>query len=207
MALLGIDFIISSLLLFSGIFIFVFIFRKRIRKFFYRESPIDIFVENLKQYVTETYPKIVFDFSFVEESIIEKDGLTRKYLIAENIISQYSNITLNPENYPDTTPPKLQWNNYIFNSTPHKKRLPADWEQRKIALLDRDNKECFRCSKKIHTGSTQIHMIRTLEDGGKYNLENLVPICRDCEKILSEDSKKMHHLDIKDNLYDLVKNN
>jgi len=50
-------------------------------------------------------------------------------------------------------------------------------------------------------------MIRSLEDGGKYYLENLIPVCKDCEKILSKNSKKMKYLNIKDDLYSLVKNN
>jgi 5-methylcytosine-specific restriction endonuclease McrA len=79
--------------------------------------------------------------------------------------------------------------------------------QRKNALLIRDNKKCFRCSKHIDINHTNIYMIRSLKDGGKYYLENLIPVCKDCEKILSKNSKKMNYLDIKENLYNLVKNN
>ena len=47
-------------------------------------------------------------------------------------------------------------------------------------------------------------MLRSLNDGGKYYLENLIPVCRDCKKVLENDPKKSKSLKIKEDLEDLV---
>ena len=86
----------------------------------------------------------------------------------DDIITQYMKLELNKNNYPSGTEQSLQWGSYIFNSEPNKNKLPSDWAQRKNALLTRDHQKCFRCSKSININLTQIHMIRSLENGGKY---------------------------------------
>ena len=111
-------------------------------------------------------------------------------------------LELDKEKFPKPISKELQWGSYTFNCEPNKDKLPKDWMQRKSALLIRDKKKCFRCSKKLDINSVHVHMIRALEEGGKYYLENLLPVCRDCEKILT---KRVKSLDIKDQLYDLVK--
>jgi hypothetical protein len=205
MAFLGLDFIISSLIWMIVIFVSVILFRKQIKKFFYKEVSFDIFNNNLIIYLNDTYPSIVFDFLIMQTSQSEPNPNTRKYLIVDNIITQYMKLELNKNNYPSGTEQSLQWGSYIFNSEPNKNKLPSDWVQRKNALLTRDHQKCFRCSKSININLTQIHMIRSLENGGKYFLENLIPVCYDCKKILDKDTKKLKHLDIKENLYDFVK--
>ena len=204
MFFLGLDFIISSIIWLMIVFIFAFIFRKHLKKFFYKDISFDVFYKNLKDFLKENYPSIEFDFEIFETSKSEPNPTARKYLILDNIINQYSSLKLDSSKYPTSASPSLQWNNYTFNSEPNRDKLPIDWAQRKNALLIRDEKKCFRCSKHIDLSTVQIHMIRPLKSGGKYFLENLVPLCRDCDKILTN---KVKHLDIKENLYALVKGN
>lgn len=200
----GTDFIISSTIWLCVVIAFVFTFRRQIKKFFYKSSLFDIFLTKLKTYLKETYPKIKFDFSIIEETKEEPNPETRKYLIVDNIISQFLSIKLN-DIHPKPISKNLQWSDYTFNCEPNKDKLPKDWIQRKNALLARDNKICIRCSKPLTLETSDIHMLRSLEKGGKYYLENLITVCKDCKKILSNDPKKLNFLDIKDDLYEIVK--
>lgn len=186
------------------VILFAFVFRKHLKKFFYKDISFDIFYKNLRSYLLETYPEVKFDFSIIETSKSEPNPNARKYIILDDIINQYSSLKLDSSKYPSVSPQNLQWSSYIFNSEPNKDKIPKDWVKRKNALLIRDNKKCFRCSTKVDLNTIQIHMIRSLEKGGKYFLENLIPMCKDCDKILN---KKIKHLDIKENLYELVKGN
>ena len=201
---LGYDFIVSSLIWLSLIAAFVFTFRKQILAFFYKDTSFNVFTSNLKIYLEKTYPNIKFDYSIIETSKSEPNPEVRKYLIADNIITQYQRIQLDKSKFPKSTPQKLLWSGYVFNCEPNKNKLPNDWAKRKNALFLRDKKRCFRCSKYIDINSMKIYMIKSLEDGGKYYLENLLPVCSDCEKILSKDPKKSGNLEIKDRLYDIV---
>ena len=85
-----------------------------------------------------------------------------------------------------------------------KNKLPTDWIQRKNALFLRDNRKCFRCSTYIDMNTMYPKLLRSLKDGGKYHLENLIPLCSDCDKLLSDDPKKQSFLNIKDNLYEIA---
>ena len=206
MFFLGLDFIISSLVWLLAIGIFVFAFRKQIKKFFYKQTSFDIFITELKKYLAKTYPKVNFSFDIIEKSKSEPNPDARKYIILDNIIDQFMKLELDSSKYPQATPLNLQWSSYVFNCEPNRNKLPSDWQKRKQALLQRDNNLCFRCSRKLNTSTASIYMLRSLEQNGKYNLENLVPVCKDCEKILNKDSKKLGHLNIKDELYQLVEN-
>lgn len=173
-------------------------------KLFYGKTSFDLFINRLKEYLKKTYPKINFNFDIIELSKSQPNPQTRKYIIIDNIIDQYQKIKLDSSKYPQSTPKQLQWGSYVFNSEPNKEKLPKDWLQRKSALLTRDHQKCFRCSKKLTVNKTEIHMIRDLKSGGKYFLENLIPICKDCYKLLNIDTKKLNHLDIKDDLLDIA---
>lgn len=204
MYFLGSDFIISSLLWLFAVGLFIFLFKEQIKKFFYRDTPFELFVSKLKNYLEITYPDISFDYSIINKTKSEPNPDARMYMITEHIIDEYFNLPLDESKYPDTTPQHLLWGSYVFNSKPNRNKLPNDWNQRKQALLLRDGKKCFRCSKKIDIDSIQIHMIRSLNDNGKYNLENLIPICKDCEHVLNNEKSK--HLNIKEDLEDIIKN-
>jgi len=204
MHFLGIDYIISSLIWLAIIFTIVFTFRKHIKKLFYPEVSLDLFTSKLKHYLQEKYPKIKFDLSIIKESKSEKNPDLRKYTIIENILEQYKNLKIDKEKLPQSTPTSLRWDGYIFNCEPDKDKLPPDWGKRKNALIIRDHKRCLRCSKTVTLNTIAIHLIRPINDGGKYYLENLLSVCKDCEKVLSNDPKKMANLNIKDDLDKIV---
>ena len=204
MYFLGTDYIISSLIWLFLIFSFVFTFRKQIMKFFYPETTLDLFISKLKTYLKKTYPNIKFDFTIIELSKNEKNPELRKYMIADDMIDQYKRLKIDKSKYPETTSKKLQWSSYIFNCEPNKDKLPTDWAQRKNALCLRDNRKCFRCTTSLDISTMYPKMIRPLKEGGKYYLENLIPLCSDCDKILSDNPKKSSFLNIKDTLYEIV---
>lgn len=199
---LGWDFVFSSSLWLSIIFSLIFIFREPIKKLIYGKRGFNLFLSKLKTYLEKTYPDIKFDYSIIEKSKNESNPDTRVYLIVDDIIDQYMKLELKKEKFPKPITKDLQWGSYTFNCEPNRDKLPKDWMQRKNALLLRDNKKCFRCSKKVDINSVQVHMIRSLNEGGKYYLENLLPVCKDCEKILTN---KVKNLDIKDALNDIAK--
>ena len=207
MYFLGTDYIISSLLWLFAIFIFVFTFRKQIMKLFYAETSIDLFISKIKTFAEKKYPDIKFDYTIIDLSTSEKNPELRKYMIADEIIDQFKRIKINESKYPKTTSKELQWSSYIFNCEPNKDKLPTDWMQRKNALFLRDNRKCFRCSTYIDMSTLHPKMIRPLKEGGKYYLENLIPLCSDCDKLLSDNPKKSSFLNIKDSLYEIVENN
>ena len=201
---LGNDFIITSLLWLFIIAAFVFTFRKHIKRFFYPSESLDLFVSKLKIFLEKTYPDIKFDYSIIEATKDHPNPTERKYTIIDDIFTQYKKIQIDPSRYPHTTPQNLQWNGYVFNCEPNRDKLPKDWVKRKDALFKRDHRKCFRCGRYVDINSMHIKMITPLEKGGKYNLENLIPLCIDCDKLLSRYSKKMNNLFIKDKLNEIV---
>jgi len=200
MHFLGLDYIISSLIWLTVIFTIVFAFRKQIMKLIYPDTSFDLFISKIKHYLKDKYPAVKFDLSIIEDSKSEKNPDTRKYTIIGNILDQYKNLKLDPAKFPKSTPTSLRWDGYVFNCEPNKDKLPPDWAKRKNALIIRDHKTCLRCGKKLTQSTISIHLIKPLKDGGKYYLENLLSVCKDCEKILSNDPKKLTTLNIKDDL-------
>lgn len=203
---LGMDYVVSSTLLLLGVGACAYTFRKPLMKLFYKKATLDLFLSRLRIYLEKTYPDIKFDYSIVEEAHSEPNPEARKYMIADNIVDQFTRIQIDTSKYPTSTPKDLQWSSYLFNCEPNKDKLPKDWLQRKNALAIRDHRKCFRCSKQIDVKTIYPKMIRPLEDGGKYYLENLIPLCVDCDKLLSNDpKKKTGFLTIKDKLYEIVR--
>ena len=86
MAFLGLDFIISSLIWLLVVILFAFIFRKHLKKFFYKDVSFDVFYKNLNSYLSETYPEVKFDLSIIETSKSEVNPNARKYLILDNFL-------------------------------------------------------------------------------------------------------------------------
>jgi hypothetical protein len=205
MYFLGWDFIISSLIWLSLIAGTLYIFREPIKKYIYGKSDFDVFIHRVKEYLSTTYPKVKFDFTVIANSKSEPNPDARKYMIVDNMVEQYMALGMDKSKYPKPISKDQQWSSYTFNCEPNRDKLPKDWNQRKSALVVRDHKKCFRCSKKVDLNSVQVHMIVPLSKGGKYYLENLLPVCRDCDKVLSKDPKRLNYLDIKDDLNDIIK--
>lgn len=207
MHFLGSDFIISSILWLLVIFIFMFIFRKHIFKFYYKESDLDKFLIILEQYLKKTYPKLNLNFHFLKTLENEPNPDAVKYALLDNIINQYISLDFNPSSTKAIPSNKL-WGSYAFNSQPDNNKLPDDWQQRKALVFERDEKICQRCSKKITIKDADIIIIIPIQKGGQYYFENLLLLCTDCIKIENnkrDNSKNIKYLNIKNELYSLVK--
>jgi len=207
MYFLGTDYIVSSLLWLLAVFAFVFTFRKQIMKLFYPKISLDLFISKVKTLIEKKYPDIKFDYTIIDLSSRETNPELRKYMIVDDMIDQFKRIQIDESKYHKTTAKELQWSSYIFNCEPNKDKLPTDWMQRKNALFLREHRKCFRCSTYIDITTLHPKMIRSLKDGGKYYLENLIPLCPDCDKLESDNPKKSSFLNIKDTLYEIVEKN
>lgn len=197
MYFLGTDYIVSSLLWLTLIAVLVFTFRKHLFKHYYPNTSFDLFLSKLKTYLEKNYPLIKYDFTIIKTSESERNPELRKSIIISNIIDQYRVLKLDKSKLPLSTPSELHsWTGYVFNCEPNRDKLPPDWGKRKNAILLRDKAKCLRCSKHITINTVAVHMIRTLKDGGKYHLENLFSVCKDCEIILTKNTKKMTQLAI-----------
>jgi len=207
MNFLGLDFIISSLVWLTIVFTFIFTFRKKIFSFYYKSNDFELFLETLDKKLKEIYPKMNFNFSIANKVENEPNPQAKQYLIIDNIINQYQTKEFNPAKK-TTVPTNKLWASYVLESKPNKDKLPCDWLKRKAVIYERDEKVCQRCSKNISLNNSTIFMINPLENKGQYYLENLILLCLDCEKIENQkryDSKNIKYLDIKDELYSLVK--
>jgi hypothetical protein len=183
MYFLGIDFIISSTLWLVVVFVFMFVFRKHIFKFYYKKTNLDKFLLLLKQDLKETYPKFDFHFDFIKTLKNEPNPDAFKYSVIDNIINQYITFKFILPNKIESIPPNKLWSSYAFNSKPNKNKLPQDWLQRKALVFQRDNKTCRRCSKKISIQQSDIFLKLPIDKGGQYYFENLLLFCTDCIKI------------------------
>jgi len=77
---LGLDFTISSSILIILIFSLLYIFRKKIFTFYYKDKSLGDFNNKLKAYLESTYPKIKFDYSIFQDAQKEPNPDTRRYL-------------------------------------------------------------------------------------------------------------------------------
>jgi len=207
MSFLGTDFIISSSIWLIIVFSFMFYFRKTIFKFYYKEDDIEMFLKKLKTYLKETYPKFNFQFDFINK-LNEPNPDALKYQIIDNIIYQYISYDISFNSQSSISHDKI-WSSYAFNSKPQKNKLPSDWLQRKSVVFLRDKKTCQRCSKLVDIKNSDLYIIKPIEQGGQYYIENLVLLCTDCKKIeeskRNSENNKIKYLDIKENLYQFVK--
>ena len=203
MYFLGTDYIISSLLWLTGLSFFVYTVREPIMRYFNNKGNFIEFEKDLKQYLKKTYPDIKFDYTIISATKNEPSEELRKNMVIDNIVDQFKKLVLNKKRFPKATDASKLWNSYTFNCEPNKTKLPPDMPQRLNALLTREHQKCFRCSKKLKISSAHFYMLVSLEKGGKYQLENLVPVCIDCKKLL-ETPEKINNLKIKDDLYEIL---
>ena len=204
---LGIDFSIFSTLWLIGVFVFIFSFRKKIFRFLYKDADMEKFLFKLKSYLKETYPKIKFDYDYLDTLNDEPNPDAKKYALIDHIINQYVTYKFNPS-VQKSVPANLLWTSYVFDSKPNKDKLPKDWLKRKTVVFERDNKTCQRCSKKTDIKDSDLYLIKPIKKGGNYYLENLILLCNDCSKIEKhklDSSVNIKYLKIKEKLYSIVK--
>ncbi len=205
---LGADFSISSTILLLGVIGTVFTFRKKIFFFLYKETDMDLFLRQLDEKLKATYPKLTFDFRYLEKIENEPNPDAKKYALIDNIINQYEAISYTPTYSKKQIPANALWDSYAFNSKNIKNKLPDDWKLRKNAIYERDEKTCQKCSKKMPLKDSDILFVKPLEKGGDFYLENMVLVCNDCAKIEKyklDKTQSVKFLEIREDLYSLVK--
>ncbi|MCK5111269.1 MAG: HNH endonuclease [Arcobacteraceae bacterium] len=202
MAFLGNDFIISSTILIVVIFSFLYIYRKKIFKAYYQEIDFDLFEKQIKEYLQTNHPKINFNYKIINSSQNELNPKTRCYTIIDNLVEQFINTDIDTNFTPRPISQNQLWDSYTFNAKPIGTKLPDDWAKRKMVVAVRDNNICQRCG--IHTKPENIHLflLKSIKDGGQFYLENLIIICKDCQKVTTK--KDLKYLNIKDELNSFV---
>lgn len=180
----------------------LFIYREKVFYRFYKTGNIQTFLRNIDSYLTLQYPKIYFNYNIVEKVADEKDIRIKETLIVENLVKQFADYEY--ELRTQKSVPKNQlWNNYDKNSKLIKdNKLPIDWIQRKEAAWVRDDNKCNRCGTKVKLLDAHILLAKQMRNGGGFNLENIVIVCSDCNRVVksSNIAKTVRNLHILDNL-------
>jgi len=204
---LGLDFAITGFVLVLLLVPF-YIYRKELYSFFYSKSDFEIFIQEVQKYLKSTHPKINFNFSMIQKTKQQKNPKTRQILIIEDIVTQFTNSSIEIPNYTNPVDKDWLWESYQQNSKPYKNKLPKDWSRRKDIVFKRDKNCCQRCGQKIEFDTSQIMLLKPVKEGGGYNVENLILLCNDCYRVLNSNdlSKTAKSLNIMDKLISKVTN-
>jgi hypothetical protein len=147
-----------------------------------------LFVSDLKEYMSNFHPKIKIDYSFINRTVNEPNLELRETIIIENVISQFFNYAYAKKTQ-DDIPREKHWLNYEEKSISNPK-YPSDWPLRKEFAWKRDNKCCNRCGNNLNLKDSYTCFVKDIKDGGGYNLENIITLCIDCNKILHSQNPK-----------------
>ncbi|MDX3960325.1 hypothetical protein DF188_08685 [Aliarcobacter skirrowii] len=181
---------------------------KKIKSLFSKSDDLEkyeIFVNLLKNYLENYYPKILFDFS--NKNRLQKEfnlDLQKSFLI-ESLIKQfiefdYKKITQN------SVKRELTWEGYGLNSTPNKK-VPNDFIRRKELVFYRDKSTCNRCGTVMERLSqASFCFVQEIEDGGGYNIENIILLCSSCNQIVNNFKENYNEMELifRDKLYEFI---
>lgn len=186
--------------------LFLYFNRKKSTPIKYKNNgDLDLFLKDLKLYMSHHHPKININYNVVEKIKNESNLEIKEALIIENIVEQFISY-----NYIKTTqkplPRDAYWGNYLEKSISSPK-LPIDWLKRKEFAWRRDNKCCNRCGKDIQLNEVHNIFVNEIKNGGGYNLENIITLCVDCNKILNAKNSKnnIFSIPLSDKLLMLVK--
>ena len=201
---LELDFIIYASLLIASL-LPLYIYRKRIFTAKYSDDGFSFFIKDLKLHMSEYSPKIKLDYSIIEKTQNEQDLRVRETLIVANIIERFFNHNYQKRTQESVPRDKL-WSSYIEKSNTNPK-FPNDWTQRKEMAWKRDNKCCNRCGNKISLEAAYTCFVNDIKDGGGYNVENIIILCSDCNKIINSTNPKntIFSLSLNDSLMIYVK--
>ncbi|MDD2291663.1 MAG: HNH endonuclease signature motif containing protein [Aliarcobacter sp.] len=182
--ILGADFSIFASLIIACL-IPLYIYRKKIFSAKYESGDdFSIFLKDLKLYMQNHHPKIHIDyFSIIEKTKSELNLEIRETLIVEDVVKQFFNF----EYYKKTQnaiPKERIWVNYEEKSLSNPK-YPNDWPLRKESAWLRDNKCCNRCGITLDLKDMHTNFVKEIKDGGGYNLENIITLCTDCNRIIN----------------------
>ncbi len=185
--------------------IFLYFYRRKLTSVKYKNSEdLDLFLRDLKLYMQHNHPKIDINYSILEKIKDEHNLGIKEVMIIENIVEQFINFKYS-KNTQRGLPKDSYWANYLEKSMSHK--LPNDWLLRRDYAWRRDNKCCKRCGKNIDLNESYTIFVNDIKNGGGYHLENLITLCVDCNKILSDNNSKniISSLPLNDKLLMLVK--
>ncbi len=202
MFFLGLDFIVLSTILIIVIFALLYYFRDKLFKKKYEDTNINLFITHIKKYLKENHSKIYFDYSIIDKSVTEPNPTARAYTIIDNLISQFILAPIDIKHTPNPIGQDQLWDSYTFNAKPIGTKLPDDWTQRKMIVLQRDKNICQRCGAHTKPENAYLFLIKSIKEGGQFYLENLIIICRDCNKVHTK--KDLKYLDIQDELNSFI---
>ncbi len=194
---LDIKFIILSLILIAAI-VPLYIYREKLISLVYKKGDIKNFLSDIKLHMSQNHPFIPINYSIVEKTKEEKDIRVRETLIVESLIEQFLKFEYDKMTQGTVSKDKL-WTGYEEKSKSAEQK-PSDWKARRELAWNRDNQRCNRCGQVIKLNEAQIDFVKSIKSGGGYNIENLVVLCGDCNKITNNQNIKPSTLEIQDKL-------
>lgn len=181
--LLGINLTIIFILLVICLLLLYF-YKKKILIFENNKGDnFHLFIKDLRIHMSQHHPKINIDFSIIGKTENEHHLQFRETIIVENIVKQFIDYEYKKETQQSVEKEKL-WTNYIEKSNSNSK-YPNDWIQRKEVAWKRDNKSCNRCGEPLTLDHAFSIFVKDIKNGGGYNLENIITLCSDCNKIVN----------------------
>lgn len=202
--ILDFQFILYSSIL-IGCLIPLYLYRKKIFKYNKENGDFNLFVKDLRVYLSNNHPKINFDFSIIDKTALEHNLKVRETQIVEDILKQFFDFKYEKLTQKSVDKDKL-WVGYDQNSISSLK-TPSDWKQRKDLAWLRDDQRCNRCGNKILLKNSYTQFAKEIENGGGYNFENIITLCLDCNNVLKSQNtlNTINALEIHDKLMLLVK--
>ena len=204
--ILGADFSILASLLIACL-IPLYIYREKIYSAKYKNNgDFALFLKDIKSHMQNNHPKINIEYTtIIEKTKLELNLEIRETLIVEDVVKQFFNFQYSKKTQTTLLKEKL-WLNYGDKSLSNPK-YPSDWTQRKEAAWRRDNGYCNRCGNNMDLKDTHTNFVKEIKDGGGYNLENIIILCTDCNKILTSTNPKntMASLVLSDKLMSFVR--
>lgn len=162
----------------------LYIYKDQIYTFVYPKNNFQDFVHRARLHLEANYPKITFHFDkILEQTKNEPNEKTRAILVAEDLLRQFIEYDYNPTSQAPIDS-NLLWSTYRENCIPNKDKLPTDWSKRKNYIFQRDGNACKRCGVKLKLDDSRVSLLKSIEDGGQYNFENMQTLCNDCYKII-----------------------
>lgn len=154
----------------------------------------------------KNYPKINIEYSAIIEKTKNELNLgIRETLIVEDVVKQFFNFEYSKKTQ-NSIPKEKIWVNYEEKSVSNPKH-PSDWPLRKDFAWRRDNKCCNRCGNTLDLKDSYTNFVKEIKDGAGYNLENIITLCTDCNKIINSTNPKstISSLVLSDKLMSFVK--
>ena len=203
--ILDLNYIIFSSLIIACLLL-LYIYKEKIFKIKSKDNEaFASFLKDLKLYMLQHHPKIEIDYRIVGKTKNEEDMELRQTLIIESVIKQFFNFPYQNETQASIPREKL-WINYEEKSKSNPK-YPSDWALRKEFAWRRDNKCCNRCAQELNINETYTSFVKEIKDGGGYNLENIITLCVNCNRIVDSKNPKstISSLVLNDKLMTFVK--